>query len=88
MVGVPVEYERLPRRSLGFFPTPLVPLPRLTEELAGPRIFMKRDDQTGLALGGLMDMIARGELGSKHSVLFWHTGGTPALFSYANDLRR
>jgi len=52
MVEAPTEYERLPRRSLGFFPTPLVPLPRLTERLAGPRIFMKRDDQTGLALGG------------------------------------
>jgi L-cysteate sulfo-lyase len=47
-----MSYEPLPRRSLGFFPTPLVELPRLTERLAGPRIFMKRDDQTGLALGG------------------------------------
>ncbi len=45
-------YEPLPRYSLGFFPTPLMKLPRLTERLAGPRIFMKRDDQTGLAMGG------------------------------------
>ncbi len=42
----------LPRYSLGFFPTPLVKLPRLTERLSGARIFMKRDDQTGLGLGG------------------------------------
>ncbi len=42
----------LPRHSLGFFPTPLVKLPRLTERLGGPRLFMKRDDQTGLGLGG------------------------------------
>lgn len=42
----------LPRQSLGFFPTPLVRLPRLTERLGGPRLFMKRDDQTGLGLGG------------------------------------
>lgn len=42
----------LPRRSLGFFPTPLVKLDRLTQTLSGPRIFMKRDDLTGLALGG------------------------------------
>ncbi len=42
----------LPRYSLGFFPTPLVKLPRLTERLGGPRLFMKRDDQTGLGLGG------------------------------------
>jgi len=41
-----------PRRSLGFFPTPLVKLDRLTQKLSGPRIFMKRDDLTGLALGG------------------------------------
>ena len=47
-----MPYEALPRHSLGFFPTPLVPLPRLTERLSGPRIFMKRDDQTGLGLGG------------------------------------
>jgi len=47
-----MPYEPLPRYSLGFFPTPLVKLPRLTERLSGPRIFMKRDDQSGLALGG------------------------------------
>ena len=44
--------DRLPRCRLGFFPTPIVELKRLTKELGGPRILMKRDDQTGLALGG------------------------------------
>lgn len=43
---------RLPKTSLGFFPTPLVELTRLSKTLGGPQIFMKRDDQTGLALGG------------------------------------
>ena len=52
MMAVPMSYKPLPRCSLGFFPTPLVRLSRLTERLAGPRIFMKRDDLTGLALGG------------------------------------
>ena len=33
-------------------PTPLEPLDRLSESLGGPRLFVKRDDQTGLALGG------------------------------------
>jgi len=33
-------------------PTPLQYLPRLTEELRGPRIWIKRDDLTGLATGG------------------------------------
>ncbi len=47
-----MSHEPLPRHSLGFFPTPLMPLPRLTKRLSGPRIFMKRDDLTGLALGG------------------------------------
>jgi len=42
----------LPRQSLGFFPTPLIELPRLSEALGGPQILMKRDDLTGLALGG------------------------------------
>ncbi len=46
------RYELPPRHPLGFFPTPLVSLPRLTERLGGPRLFMKRDDLTGLALGG------------------------------------
>lgn len=47
-----MRYERLPRYPLGFFPTPLAKLTRLTERLSGPRLFMKRDDLTGLALGG------------------------------------
>ncbi|WP_299410978.1 D-cysteine desulfhydrase family protein [Acaryochloris sp. IP29b_bin.148] len=45
-------FPNLPRLSLGFFPTPIVELSRLSESLGGPRILMKRDDQTGLALGG------------------------------------
>jgi D-cysteine desulfhydrase len=41
---------------------------------------------TGRAMGALLDMIERGELSREHSVLFWHTGGIPALFPYARDL--
>ncbi len=43
-----------PIRRLRFahLPTPLEELPRLTELLGGPRLFVKRDDQTGLAFGG------------------------------------
>ncbi len=33
-------------------PTPLQELPHLTKRLGGPRIFVKRDDMTGLAFGG------------------------------------
>lgn len=41
-----------PRLALAHLPTPVEPLPRLSAALNGPRIFIKRDDQTGLAGGG------------------------------------
>jgi L-cysteate sulfo-lyase len=41
-----------PRVSLAHLPTPLEFLPRLTERLGGPEIWVKRDDCTGLATGG------------------------------------
>ncbi len=44
--------DDLPRVRINFLPTPLVELKRLADVLNGPRIFMKRDDLTGLALGG------------------------------------
>lgn len=37
---------------LGFFPTPLHALNRLSEKYPGHKLFIKRDDQTGLATGG------------------------------------
>ncbi len=43
------QFEREP---LAHLPTPFEELPRLASELGGPRIFVKRDDQTGLAFGG------------------------------------
>lgn len=47
-----MNYYHIARESLGFFPTPLVALSKLSKKLDGPTIFMKRDDNTGLALGG------------------------------------
>lgn len=41
-----------PRVSLAHLPTPLELMPRLSKHLGGPRIFVKRDDCTGLATGG------------------------------------
>ncbi len=41
-----------PRVKLAELPTPLQELPRLSQALGGPRLFMKRDDLTGLAFGG------------------------------------
>lgn len=43
---------RLPRVGLAHLPTPLEEAPRLSAQLGGPRILIKRDDLTGLALGG------------------------------------
>ena len=40
------------RLSLADLPTPLMDCPRLAEKLGGPRILVKREDQTGLAFGG------------------------------------
>ncbi|HEY9056467.1 MAG TPA: D-cysteine desulfhydrase [Aurantimonas sp.] len=44
--------QTFPRRALGHFPTPLEPMDRLSEHLGGPRIWVKRDDCTGLSTGG------------------------------------
>ncbi len=41
---------------------------------------------TGRAAGGLMSLIRRGEIEGDERVLFWHTGGTPALFVYGEGL--
>jgi D-cysteine desulfhydrase len=40
------------RLHFAHLPTPIEELPRLTKALGGPRILVKRDDQTGLAFGG------------------------------------
>ncbi len=42
----------LPRLHFAHLPTPIEALPRLSAELKGPQIWVKRDDQTGLAFGG------------------------------------
>ena len=47
-----MHLEKLPRFPLACLPTPLGELPALTRTLGGPRLLIKRDDQTGLALGG------------------------------------
>ncbi len=42
----------LPRARMAHLPTPIEPMPRLSAALGGPNLWIKRDDQTGLALGG------------------------------------
>jgi len=47
-----MDIDDFPRKKLGIFPTPIVELGRLSDKLGGPRILVKRDDLTGLAMGG------------------------------------
>lgn len=47
-----MQLGHLPRIPLAVRPTPMQEAPRLSAYLGGPRILIKRDDLTGLALGG------------------------------------
>lgn len=47
-----MNFINLPRLRLAHLPTPLYELPGLMKFLGGPRIYIKRDDLTGLAFGG------------------------------------
>jgi 1-aminocyclopropane-1-carboxylate deaminase/D-cysteine desulfhydrase-like pyridoxal-dependent ACC family enzyme len=156
-----MNLETLPRVPLGFFPTPLEEMPRLSAALGGPRILVKRDDQTGLeaqldaagveadrivvasssfgtqagmvvgakatgfrpaitaiaidsstrrlqegvaelagrteglmldpvytgrAIACLIDLVRSGVFKKDETIVFWHTGGSAALFAYADQL--
>jgi D-cysteine desulfhydrase len=41
---------------------------------------------TAKAMAGLIDLIRKQQFDRTDKVLFWHTGGTPALFPYASKL--
>jgi 1-aminocyclopropane-1-carboxylate deaminase/D-cysteine desulfhydrase-like pyridoxal-dependent ACC family enzyme len=43
---------RLPRVNLAHLPTPLEHVPRFSQGLEGPRVLIKRDDCTGMLMGG------------------------------------
>ena len=38
-------------------------------------------------MGALLALIASGEIDRGETVLFWHTGGAPALFAYTAALQ-
>lgn len=52
MADISQALAAIARRPLAHLPTPLEDLPRLTAALKGPRLLVKRDDCTGLGLGG------------------------------------
>lgn len=41
-----------PKFIYGSYPTPLEPLPKVTKKLAGPQVWIKRDDTIGPGMGG------------------------------------
>ena len=47
-----MHLARFPRLFLAHLPTPLERLDRLSHELGGPEIWVKRDDCTGMSTGG------------------------------------
>lgn len=47
-----MDLSRFPRRIYTPHPTPIEPLPRFSEWLGGPEVWIKRDDLLGLAPGG------------------------------------
>lgn len=47
-----MDIARFPRVRLGHLPTPLEPMENLSRALGGPRLWIKRDDCTGLSTGG------------------------------------
>jgi len=51
-LGPPNSENPIPRLRFAHLPTPVEELSRISERLGGPRLFVKRDDQTGLAFGG------------------------------------
>ena len=71
--------DHLPRTPIAHLPTPLEALPRLSERLGGPEIWIKRDDQTGLAGGGnktrkLEYLVAAAQQAGARTLV---TGGAP-----------
>ena len=69
---------RLPRVPLAHLPTPLEETERFAQRVGGPRIFIKRDDCTGMLLGGNKtrhnEFLFGEALKQKADVLVWGAG--------------
>jgi len=64
----------IPRIRIALLPTPVETLPRLSAELGGPTILVKRDDLTGLAFGGnktrkLDYLLAEAQANGAHTIV-------------------
>ena len=73
-----MKIEELASVPTGYLNTPLEYMPALTKELGGARLYIKRDDLTGLALGGnkarKLDYIVRYALDNGYTALMTFGG--------------
>jgi L-cysteate sulfo-lyase len=69
---------KLPRVALAHLPTPLEEAPHFAQRLGGPRIFIKRDDCTGMLFGGNKtrhnEFLLADALKHKADMLVWGAG--------------
>jgi 1-aminocyclopropane-1-carboxylate deaminase/D-cysteine desulfhydrase-like pyridoxal-dependent ACC family enzyme len=69
---------KLPRVPLAHLPTPLEEIPRFAQRLGGPRVFIKRDDCTGMLFGGNKtrhnEFLLADALMQKADMLVWGAG--------------
>ena len=79
-----MNLAKFPRIRCGHFPTPLEPLAALTKHLGGPKLWIKRDDCTGLSTGGnktrKLEYLMADALAQHADTII--TQGSAALFGY------
>jgi 1-aminocyclopropane-1-carboxylate deaminase/D-cysteine desulfhydrase-like pyridoxal-dependent ACC family enzyme len=70
--------RKLPRVSLAHLPTPLEKVERFAQRLGGPQVFVKRDDCTGMVMGGNKtrhnEFLLGAALQQRADVLVWGAG--------------
>ena len=67
-----------------------IPTPEMVEAvrmLASMEAILLDPVYTGKAMAGLIGLTRRGAFKRGENVLFVHTGGSPALYAYQDDLR-
>lgn len=92
ILGVDVAFERsdventnayVGERGYGYYTEEGNAAVRLMAQKEG---ILLETNYTGKALSGLIDLVKKGDIGSDETVVFVHTGGTPALFAYSEEL--
>lgn len=81
------RYAQWPRIKLAHLPTPLEELKNISRHFGGPRLFIKRDDLTGLAFGGNKTRMFEFLLAKiKHEGFDAVIGGAAIQSNYARQL--